>query len=392
MRACRFPYLYVTPSSTENERRWRMNRSQSAYPSPPPKSVPVRNDKPAHQPTAPKWSEYPGNTRRLQSQTSIRPGSLRPCGWRAPPSFPQRSASPCKPHPIVVCCEAACATPQEVCVPCEEPVIRTYSCSDCASSISQLKLEALRSQQARLIELIGVILSMGIYDLKFVASESEQYSSSLDIFNAFTTSTKIMVEKLKKTSSELSISGSELGNFKVTVDQMTDILMNVKRLEIQLQGRPSNWKQLRDQVSIFLSSFVETSVEKKWVSEAFIKGPLPQLETFSAASLWQIIDHNYIRQAISNSGFPNLLSYVTLKSYSPGNVDHIQEIYTLLQTEEMSYNIIRGRLTNLRNALDGALEQLSQSLKEQKINVLKILEAARIRLEEAIERCAKGYC
>ena len=233
---------------------------------------------------------------------------------------------------------------------------------------------------------------MDLYDLDLVAADNPQISNSLKTFNAFISAAKTTVGKLQNSSSEIFKSKSELGNLLIVLKQLTDLLIQVHRLELQDRGSFPMQNIFRDQVKILLLNFVETAAEKMWFSESFVTGPVPKIETFLSSDLWQAINKDYIKAAVNDFSFPNLISYLSLKTYVSGNIDHIREIQSLVDSEMMLYDLVQGRVSNLDKDLKKALEQLTQRLQEEKIKVLKIIESIGLNLDSEIRRCEKGCC
>lgn len=316
-----------------------------------------------------------------------RPSPFRPCAVAAY-VFPQQTSSP-KPQTIVHC---------ESHVHSQEPTVQhvlhthTHMHSECPSPSSQVTLEALKAQKVLLIEIAGDILAMDLYDLDLVAADNPQISNSLKTFNAFISAAKTTVGKLQNSSSEIFKSKSELGNLLIVLKQLTDLLIQVHRLELQDRGSFPMQNIFRDQVKILLLNFVETAAEKMWFSESFVTGPVPKIETFLSSDLWQAINKDYIKAAVNDFSFPNLISYLSLKTYVSGNIDHIREIQSLVDSEMMLYDLVQGRVSNLDKDLKKALEQLTQRLQEEKIKVLKIIESIGLNLDSEIRRCEKGCC
>lgn len=149
---------------------------------------------------------------------------------------------------------------------------------------------------------------------------------------------------------------------------------------------------LKDQVKFLLLNFVETAADKMWFSESFVTGPAPKIETFLSSDIWQAITKDYIKEAVNNFSFPNLISYLSLKTYVSGNIDHIREIQSLVNSEMMLYDLVQGRVSNLDKDLKKTLEQLTQRFQEEKIKVLKIIERIGLNLDSEIRRCEKGCC
>lgn len=240
-------------------------------------------------------------------------------------------------------------------------------------------------KRAKLVEAIGVVISMTFSDLSPVLFTDPYVSALLSTFNSFLTSMKKKALEIAAQGVELTKAISELQRFNMTVNDLAEVILSMRRLELELLGYVINPKFLEEEIVLKASNFLQTALDKKWLAEAFLSGPIPQLETFRASDMWELQTIQYIRSMPGRNPFPNIVHYATMSYYRLGDLTHVDFVHNVVEKELVLFKTVAKWLCGLETIHKGLLESFTKALELQKSSAVQLLERARCELELELE-------
>lgn len=204
-------------------------------------------------------------------------------------------------------------------------------------------------------------------------------------FNAFLAMTSGKASEVLSQEGILLKARSELSRFNITVNDLAELILEIRRLELQLLGYAVSPQSLREQITFRASNFLQTALDKQWLAESFVTGPVPELKSFQVTDMWELQSIQYIRSRVGKEPFPNIVYYVTMAYYTPGNLDHVDFVYGFVERELLLFKLVNKWICNLERVHEGVMQTLEKTLDLQKRTTVRILEEAREEVEREIE-------
>lgn len=340
-----------------------------------PSFFPVRSSSPWQRQTAP--SHHPSSHGRafsLPRSVTARHSPLQSWGQNFKPA--QSWGQAFKPFP--------CPAPFPPHPPVQLPPCHPEKTQDC--DLERLRrLEELQNKKTSLIEAIGAVLAVSLTNLAPLYPDNTCVRLLLVSFNAFLAMTSGKASEVLSQEGVLFKARSELSRFNITVNDLAELILEIRRLELQLLGYTISPQSLREQITCRASNFLQTALDKQWLAESFVTGPVPELKTFQVADMWELQSIQYIRSRVGKEPFPNIVYYVTMAYYTPGNLDHVDFVYGFVERELLLFKLVNKWICNLERVHEGVMQTLEKTLDLQKRTTVRILEEAREEVEREIE-------
>lgn len=371
----------LKPSSSGSRKKYESSEDGSAQKQSQVDSSAGRERVDARQPQAPSFFPVRSSS-PWQRPFSDQPPFQKPSDRGRAFSLPRPVVG--RPYPTQSWGQAFKPFPCPAPFPAPPPPCQPEKIQDC--NLERLRrLEELQNKKTSLIEAIGAVLAVSLTNLAPLYPDNSCVRLLLVSFNAFLAMTSGKASEVLSQEGILLKARSELSRFNITVNDLAELILEIRRLELQLLGYAISPQSLREQITFRASNFLQTALDKQWLAESFVTGPVPELKSFQVADMWELQSIQYIRSRVGKEPFPNIVYYVTMAYYTPGNLDHVDFVYGFVERELLLFKLVNKWICNLERVHEGVVQTLEKTLDLQKRTTVRILEEAREEVEREIE-------